>query len=92
MLDLIASLKSVSTEVCACKICGGKAPLYGVVDFHRPCDIAHGARFSLSGVRRWSSRLTSINNDSIGGTSAHATAIYPLLHAGFGDGVESVWI
>ncbi len=50
MFDLLHSLKPVSSDICACKICSGRAPLYGVVDFHRACDIAHGAHLPLSGV------------------------------------------
>ena len=50
MFDLLHSLKPVSSDICACKICSGRAPLYGVVDFHRACDIAHGAQLPLSGV------------------------------------------
>jgi 2-polyprenyl-6-hydroxyphenyl methylase/3-demethylubiquinone-9 3-methyltransferase len=50
MLALMHSLKPTLSEFCACKICGGNAPLYGVVDFHRACDIAKGAQLSLSGV------------------------------------------
>lgn len=50
MFDLMHSLKPVSSETRVCKICGGEAPLYGVVDFHRACVIPHGTRLSLSGV------------------------------------------
>ena len=50
MFDLMHGLKPVYSEVCACKICGGEAPLYGVVDFHRACEIPNGAHLSLSGV------------------------------------------
>src|SRR5688572_1810116 len=35
----------------ACKCCGSLAPLFGVVDFHKNCEIAHGRNvLSLSGV------------------------------------------
>jgi SAM-dependent methyltransferase len=36
------SLRPVSTARLACKICGNGAPLYGVVDMHRPCQIEGG--------------------------------------------------
>lgn len=47
---MIEGLRPVSTAVCACKICGNSASLYGVVDFHRSCEEARGAHLSLSGV------------------------------------------
>jgi hypothetical protein len=50
MFDLMHSLKPNSSDVCGCKICGGKALLYGVVDFHRACAIPNGIRLPLSGV------------------------------------------
>lgn len=43
-------LKPVSREATACKICGGPAALYGVVDFHKSCEEANGVHLSLSGV------------------------------------------
>lgn len=43
-------LKPVAAEPRACKICGGQAPLFGVVDFHKSCEEARGIRFSLSGI------------------------------------------
>lgn len=44
------ALKPVSPEPVACKICGGAAALYGVVDFHKCCEEARGLRLPLSGV------------------------------------------
>jgi Methyltransferase domain len=43
-------LKPVSSAPTPCKICGKQAPLYGVVDFHRACEIPEGMRLPLSGV------------------------------------------
>jgi SAM-dependent methyltransferase len=34
---MITSLKPISAAAAPCKICGGQAPLFGVVDFHRSC-------------------------------------------------------
>jgi hypothetical protein len=48
--DSASHLKPASTAVCPCKICGGPAALYGVVDFHKSCNEMRGVRFSLSGV------------------------------------------
>jgi SAM-dependent methyltransferase len=47
---MIDSLKPVSTATSSCKICGGLASLFGVVDFHKSCEEARGVRFPLSGV------------------------------------------
>ena len=47
---MIERLKPVSTLACPCKICGGAATLFGVVDFHKSCEEVRGARFALSGV------------------------------------------
>jgi SAM-dependent methyltransferase len=47
---MIKGLKPVSTAVCACKICGNSASLYGVVDFHKSCEEVRGLHLSLSGV------------------------------------------
>jgi SAM-dependent methyltransferase len=44
------SLRPVSTTRLACKICGNGAPLYGVVDMHRPCQIGGVFAPTLSGV------------------------------------------
>jgi 2-polyprenyl-6-hydroxyphenyl methylase/3-demethylubiquinone-9 3-methyltransferase len=45
------SLRPVSATRLACKICGNGAPLYGVVDMHRPCQIEGAfAPPPLSGV------------------------------------------
>lgn len=35
---------------CACKICGGAAPLEGVVDFNKNCEAVRGLRTGLSGI------------------------------------------
>lgn len=47
MLD---SLRPARAEAVPCKICGGTAALYGVVDFHKSCEEINGVRFALSGV------------------------------------------
>jgi SAM-dependent methyltransferase len=44
------NLKPVSAAPSPCKICGGAASLYGVVDFHKTCAEAQGAQLPLSGV------------------------------------------
>jgi 2-polyprenyl-6-hydroxyphenyl methylase/3-demethylubiquinone-9 3-methyltransferase len=44
------SLRPVSATRLACKICGNGAPLYGVVDMHRPCQIEGAFAPALSGV------------------------------------------
>jgi len=44
------SLRPVSTTPLACKICGHDAPLYGVHDMHRPCQITNMFQLPLSGV------------------------------------------
>src|SRR5690349_4602579 len=44
------SLRPVSATRLACKICGNGAPLYGVVDMHRPCQIGGVFAPALSGV------------------------------------------
>ena len=43
-------LRPACAEVLPCKICNGKAALFGVVDMHRPCEIPGGVRPALSGV------------------------------------------
>jgi hypothetical protein len=43
-------LRPASPTVSTCKICAGPSALYGVVDMHRPCEIAGGVRPPLSGV------------------------------------------
>ena len=45
-----SALKPVSAAALPCKICGGPAALYGVVDFHKSCEEARGFRLPLSGV------------------------------------------
>lgn len=47
---MIDNLRPVTTAATPCKICGGSAALYGVVDFHKSCEEANGVRFALSGV------------------------------------------
>jgi SAM-dependent methyltransferase len=47
---MIDSLKPFSAAPLPCKICGGVAELYGVVDFHKSCAEAQGIRLRLSGV------------------------------------------
>lgn len=50
MVAIADSLKPVSGEASACKICGSRAPLYGVVDFHKSCEENRGIHFPLSGI------------------------------------------
>lgn len=47
---MIDHLRPVSAVSSSCKICGGAAELYGVVDFHKSCAEAQGVRLPLSGV------------------------------------------
>jgi len=47
---MIDGLKPVTLSSLPCKICGGQAELYGVVDFHKSCEELRGVRFALSGV------------------------------------------
>jgi SAM-dependent methyltransferase len=47
---MIEGLRPVSTAACACKICGGSAALYGVVDFRKSCEEGRGERCELSGL------------------------------------------
>jgi hypothetical protein len=47
---MIDGLKPVTASRLPCKICGGQAELYGVVDFHKSCEEVRGIRFTLSGV------------------------------------------
>jgi len=57
--DNTAYLKTVSAEPLPCKICGGTAALYGVVDFHKSCEEARGVRLPLSGVPIYYRRCSS---------------------------------
>ncbi|MGB6446404.1 MAG: class I SAM-dependent methyltransferase [Xanthobacteraceae bacterium] len=41
---MIDPLKPVTTAPTLCKICGGAAPLYGVVDFNKSCEEAYYRR------------------------------------------------
>ena len=50
MRNMIDGLRPVSAKPAPCKICGGPAALYGVVDFHKSCEEARGLRLPLSGV------------------------------------------
>jgi SAM-dependent methyltransferase len=57
---MLEGLRPVSTATCPCKICGGPAALYGVVDFHKSCaEGHHTARFALSGVPIYYRRCAS---------------------------------
>ena len=56
---MIGSLKPVSAATSPCKICGGAAALYGVVDFHKSCVEVQGARLPLSGVPIYYRRCAS---------------------------------
>src|SRR6202044_3599068 len=47
---MIDPLKPVTTAPTLCKICGGAAPLYGVVDFNKSCEEPNGLKLSLTGV------------------------------------------
>src|ERR1700733_6527054 len=47
---MIDGLQPVTASRLPCKICGGQAELYGVVDFHKSCEEVRGIRFTLSGV------------------------------------------
>ncbi len=47
---MIDRLKPVSVGPLPCKICGGPAALYGVVDFNKSCEELRGFRLPLSGV------------------------------------------
>jgi 2-polyprenyl-6-hydroxyphenyl methylase/3-demethylubiquinone-9 3-methyltransferase len=43
-------LRPASATALSCKICQGRSELYGVVDFHRPCETPGVVRPPLSGV------------------------------------------
>jgi SAM-dependent methyltransferase len=45
-----SALKPVFASPIPCKICGGAAALFGVVDFHKACEEVRGLRLLLSGV------------------------------------------
>jgi SAM-dependent methyltransferase len=47
---MIARLKPASAASSPCKICGGQASLFGVVDFNRSCEDWREVFFPLSGV------------------------------------------
>lgn len=42
-----------------CKICGGDAPLHGVVDFNKSCEIGRGLVLPVLGLGIWYHRCTS---------------------------------
>lgn len=56
---MIETLKPASTASRPCKICGGPAALYGVVDFHKSCIETRGISLSLSGVPIYYRRCTN---------------------------------
>jgi methyltransferase family protein len=43
----------------SCKICGGEAPLHGVVDFNKSCELPRGLALPLLGVPVWYRRCVS---------------------------------
>jgi SAM-dependent methyltransferase len=47
---MIECLKPLSAAASSCKICGGQASLFGVVDFNRSCEDWREVLLSLSGV------------------------------------------
>jgi SAM-dependent methyltransferase len=47
---MITALRPPSPEPRPCKICTAPAPLYGVVDFSRSCEVARGTHLPLVGV------------------------------------------
>jgi SAM-dependent methyltransferase len=47
---MVDNLKPVSAAPTPCKICGGSATLYGVVDFNRNCEIPNGVKLPLCGT------------------------------------------
>lgn len=47
---MIEGLRAAVTEDRPCKICGGPASLFGVVDFNRSCEEARGMFLPLSGI------------------------------------------
>jgi hypothetical protein len=51
----VGTVGSVTIEVDAvsCKVCGGDAPLYGVVDFNKSCEQFRGIRFAPAGIAVW---------------------------------------
>lgn len=53
------SLKPVSAEPAPCPICEAPAPLFGVVDFNRNCQIPNGVRLPLTGVPVYHRRCTA---------------------------------
>ncbi|MDB5409764.1 MAG: hypothetical protein JWL84_4676 [Rhodospirillales bacterium] len=48
-----------TAEVVACKICGGDAPPFGAVDFHKNCEDSPVIRFAPSGIAVWYRRCAS---------------------------------
>lgn len=41
------------TQLAKCKICSGLAPLHGVVDFNKHCELARGRLFPMAGIPIW---------------------------------------
>jgi methyltransferase family protein len=60
---MIDSLKPASADPVPCKICGDPAPLYGVVDFNRNCEIPNGVKLALSGTPIYYRRCGSCGVD-----------------------------
>lgn len=56
---MIDGLKPVSAAPAPCKICGASAPLYGVVDFNRNCEIPNGIKLGLIGTPIYYRRCNS---------------------------------
>jgi 2-polyprenyl-6-hydroxyphenyl methylase/3-demethylubiquinone-9 3-methyltransferase len=48
--DLVSKLRPPAQAAGPCKACGKPAPLFGVTDFNRSCEIVRGLRLPLSGV------------------------------------------
>src|SRR5580693_4482079 len=61
---MIENLKPVSAAPAPCKICGGEAPLYGVVDFNRNCEIPNGITLALTGTPIYYRRCGGGGNDA----------------------------
>src|SRR4051812_18217113 len=54
-------LRAVSPEARSCKICGGAAHLFGVVDFNRSCEELRGKYLAASGAPIYYRRCTACN-------------------------------
>jgi 2-polyprenyl-6-hydroxyphenyl methylase/3-demethylubiquinone-9 3-methyltransferase len=53
------NLKPATATIIPCKICGGPAALYGVVDFHKNCEERRGLRLPLAGIPIYYRRCAS---------------------------------